>query len=40
MGGFALIFPVDMVEREMQNGVLNTTDGDSTKINLRATTYR
>lgn len=40
MGGFALVFPVDMVEREMQNGILNTSGGDSTKINLRATTYR
>lgn len=42
MGGFALIFPVDMVEREMQmqNGVLNNSGGDFTKINLRATTYR
>jgi queuine tRNA-ribosyltransferase subunit QTRTD1 len=40
MGGFALIFPVDMVEREMQNGVVDSSAGDSTKINLRATTYR
>ncbi|WVZ58049.1 hypothetical protein U9M48_008361 [Paspalum notatum var. saurae] len=40
MGGFALIFPVDMVEREMQNGMPTNSGGDSTKINLRATTYR
>ncbi|CAN6311558.1 unnamed protein product [Urochloa humidicola] len=40
MGGFALIFPIDMVEEEMQNGLLNNDGGDSTKINLRATTYR
>ncbi|KQJ95551.1 queuine tRNA-ribosyltransferase accessory subunit 2 isoform X2 [Brachypodium distachyon] len=40
MGGFALIFPVDMVEREMQNGIFNDSAGDLTKINLRTTTYR
>ncbi|KAL6641627.1 hypothetical protein ACP70R_019808 [Stipagrostis hirtigluma subsp. patula] len=40
MGGFALIFPVDMVEREMQNGVFNNSGPDYSKINLRATTYR
>ncbi|XP_037436543.1 queuine tRNA-ribosyltransferase accessory subunit 2-like [Triticum dicoccoides] len=40
MGGFALIFPVDVVEREMQNGVFDSSAGDSAKINLRATTYR
>ncbi|CAN6299822.1 unnamed protein product [Urochloa humidicola] len=39
MGGFALIFPIDMVEGETQNGLLNNDGGDSTKINLRATTY-
>jgi hypothetical protein len=40
MGGFALIFPVDMVGREMQNDLFNDDGGDSAKINLRATTYR
>jgi hypothetical protein len=40
MGGFALIFPIDMVERETQNGLFDNDGGDSTKINLRATTYR
>jgi queuine tRNA-ribosyltransferase subunit QTRTD1 len=40
MGGFALIFPIDMVGEKMQNGSLNSSDGDFTKINLRATTYR
>ncbi|GJN20277.1 hypothetical protein PR202_gb07633 [Eleusine coracana subsp. coracana] len=40
MGGFALVFPVDTVERGMQNGVFESSSGDSTKINLRATVYR
>ncbi|XP_062205805.1 uncharacterized protein LOC133907738 isoform X2 [Phragmites australis] len=40
MGGFALIFPVDTVQREMLNGVFNKSGADYTKINLRATTYR
>ncbi|OEL30611.1 Queuine tRNA-ribosyltransferase subunit QTRTD1 [Dichanthelium oligosanthes] len=40
MGGFALIFPIDMVERDMQNGLFHNDGGDSTKINLHATTYR
>ena len=40
MGGFALIFPIEMAEREMQNGIFNSDGGDSTKINLRATIYR
>ncbi|TVU31897.1 hypothetical protein EJB05_23602 [Eragrostis curvula] len=40
MGGFALVFPVDTIEREMQNGVFKDSSGDSTKINLRATIYR
>ncbi|VAI37963.1 unnamed protein product [Triticum turgidum subsp. durum] len=40
MGGFALIFPIDMVEREMQNGAFDSSAGDSAKINLRATIYR
>jgi hypothetical protein len=29
-----------MVEREMQNGVFDSSAGNSAKINLRATTYR
>ncbi|KAL6905955.1 hypothetical protein ACP4OV_003556 [Aristida adscensionis] len=40
MGGFALIFPVDMVERQVQSAVFNHNGADSTKINLRATAYR
>jgi hypothetical protein len=40
MGGFALVFPFDMPEREMQNGILKNSSGNSTKINLRATIYR
>ncbi|KAF0929303.1 hypothetical protein E2562_019886 [Oryza meyeriana var. granulata] len=40
MGGFALIFPVDMVGKKMHNGTFNNRGGDFTKINLRATTYR
>ncbi|TVU31342.1 hypothetical protein EJB05_23024 [Eragrostis curvula] len=40
MGGFALVFPIDTTEREMQNGVFKDSSGDSTKINLRATKYR
>jgi len=40
MGGFALIFPIDMVGKETQNGPFDNDGGDSTKINLRATTYQ
>lgn len=40
MGGFALVFPVDTIEREMQNGIVENSSGDLTKINLRATIYR
>jgi len=40
MGGFALIFPIDMVGKETQNGPFDNDGRDSTKINLRATTYQ
>jgi len=40
MGGFALIFPIDMVGKETQNGPFDNDGRDSTKINLHATTYR
>ncbi|XP_008781986.1 queuine tRNA-ribosyltransferase accessory subunit 2-like isoform X2 [Phoenix dactylifera] len=40
LGGFALTFPLDIVERDIMHSQLSDTGSDCTKINLRATIYR
>nr|XP_029118417.1 queuine tRNA-ribosyltransferase accessory subunit 2 isoform X2 [Elaeis guineensis] len=40
LGGFALTFPLDIVERDILHSQLSDTGSDCTKINLRATVYR
>ncbi|KAJ3683207.1 hypothetical protein LUZ60_013434 [Juncus effusus] len=40
LGGFALVFPLDILEREVTATRLSHGNEDCTKINLRATIYR
>lgn len=40
IGGFALIFPLDIIESDIVNSQPSDTGSDCTKINLRAIVYR
>ncbi|KAL7208953.1 hypothetical protein ACSBR1_030653 [Camellia fascicularis] len=40
IGGFALIFPFDQIERNVSDSQPSAIGGDQTKINLKATVYR